>query len=367
MAKVYFTDMRSRPKRNLLDKVEDLVSRLKLGRKVKKNDLVAIKLHFGELGNVAYLRPVFLRSVVKKVKELGARPFLTDTNTLYTGSRSDAVTHLTTAIHNGFDYSCVECPIVIAGGLRGLTGLKITIKGGLLKEVTIAREIVEADSIIFMTHFKGHELTGFGGALKNMGMGCATREGKLVQHSTVGPKVNVDLCKGCKLCMDYCPAKAIKLQAKKATIEGHTCIGCGECVGICPAQAIEIQWNEDPGNLQKKMVEHALGVMKGREDKCFFLNFVMQVSPACDCYGHNDAAIVRDIGMAASSDPVSIDAACSDLVNNEESMPGTAIKGLLAKGEDKWRAIYPSIDWNVQLDHAEKMGLGEKAYTLVKV
>jgi uncharacterized protein len=367
MAKVYFTDMRSRPKRNLLDKVEDLVSRLKLGRKIKKNDLVAIKLHFGELGNVAYLRPVFLRSVVKKVKELGARPFLTDVNTLYTGSRSDAVSHITTAIHNGFDYSCVECPIIIAGGLRGLTGVKVPIKGGLLKEVTIAKEIVEADSIIFMTHFKGHELTGFGGTLKNMGMGCATRDGKLIQHSSVSPRISGERCKGCGLCLDYCPAHAISLIDKKAVIEGHRCIGCGECIVVCREQAIEVQWNEDSDRFQKKMVEHACGVLKEKKGKAAFLNFLMQINPNCDCYPHNDTPIVKDIGILGASDPVAVDTASCDLVNGEESMAGSAIKHTSAPGEDKFRAVHPRIDWNIQLDHAGRLNMGERVYTLVKV
>jgi uncharacterized protein len=367
MAKVYFTDTRTRPNRNLLDKVGDLVGRLKPDRKIKKNDLVAIKLHFGELGNVAYLRPVFLRTIVTKVKDLGARPFLTDTNTLYSGTRSNAVSHIDTAIHNGFDYSCVGCPLIIADGLRGSAGVKIPIDGEILKEATIAKEIIDADSVIVVTHFKAHELSGFGGALKNMGMGCAAREGKLVQHSKVAPKVNQEKCKGCNQCVKYCSANAISMTAKKALIEGHKCIGCGECIVICASGAIEIEWNEDPANFQKKMVEYALAVMKGRMDKFFFLNFLMQVSPACDCYGHNDAAIVRDIGIAASLDPVSLDAASCDLVNDEESMPGTAIKHHLEKGDDKWRALFPTIDWNIQLSHAEKMGLGEKAYTIVKV
>ncbi len=367
MSKVFFTDLRAQPKRNLFNKIEYLLDRLTIDRRIKKNDLVAIKLHFGEAGNAAYLRPVFLRTIVDKVKSLGARPFLTDTNTLYTGSRSNGVNHLTTAIHNGFDYSCVGCPIIIADGLRGTNGVKVEIKGEVLKEAHIARDIADADAIIVVTHFKLHELSGFGGALKNLGMGCATREGKLVQHSTLGPKINVKTCKGCKLCLDYCSQSAIRLKDKKAMIEGHKCIGCGECIMICPHGAIEIQWNEEQSKFQKKMVEHALGALKGKEKKSIFLNFVMQVSPACDCYPHNDAPIVRDIGITASLDPVAIDAASADLVNNEPSIPGTAIKKPMQGGEDKFRAVYPTIDWNIQLDHGEKLGMGKRGYTLVKV
>lgn len=367
MSTVYFTDFRAKPKRSILDKVGDLLNRVKLNTKIRKNDLVAIKLHFGEMGNTAYLRPIFLRVVADKVKGVGGRPFLTDTNTLYKGSRSDSVDHLTTAMLNGFDYSCVGCPIIIADGLRGGSGIKVPIKGKILKETSIAREIADADAMVVVTHFKAHELSGFGGTLKNIGMGCATREGKLVQHSNVAPEINARTCVGCKTCVPYCPVEAISVQDKKASINAKKCIGCGECIIICPSKAIEIQWQQSPDIFQKKMVEYACGALKGKEKKAVFLSFVMQVSPACDCYPHSDAPIVKDIGILASIDPVAVDAASCDLVNNEESIPGTAIKTPLKRGEDKWRAIYPSIDWNIQLDHAVKMGLGEREYTLVKI
>jgi uncharacterized protein len=336
MSKVFFTDMRARPDRSLLNKVEGLLERMKIGKSIKKNDLVAIKLHFGELGNCAFLRPVLLRTVAEKVKSAGAQPFLTDTSTLYKGSRSNAVSHLDTAMHNGFDYACVGCPIIIADGLRGANGIKVEVPPGeVLKEVSIAREIVEADSMIVVTHFKLHELSGFGGALKNIGMGGASREGKLVQHSTLAPQVNIEKCKGCKVCFDYCPAQAISLKQKKAMInsdgfarrnlssehgeregeapaallmegatrvpmiERETCIGCGECIAICPEGAIDIEWTDDADLFQKKMVEHAYGVLRGKKNT-IFLNFIVDVSPACDCYPSNDAPIVRDVGILAS-------------------------------------------------------------------
>ncbi len=367
MERVYFTDLRTTPKRNMLHKVIELMNKAGIDSKIRQNDTVAIKLHFGEMGNTAYLRPVFLRTIVKKLKEIGGKPFLTDTNTLYTGSRSDAVSHLTTAIHNGFDYSCVECPIIIADGLKGSSGTRVPVNGEALKETSIARAVSEADAIVTVTHFKAHELTGFGGSLKNLGMGCATREGKLVQHSTVAPRINPKICKGCKLCLEYCSSGAISVRSKKASINEKKCIGCGECIIICPFHAIEINWNESPDIFQKKMVEYALGAIKGKEKRSVFINFVVQVSPACDCYSHNDSPIVRDIGILASDDPVAIDAASCDLVNNEVSLPGTAIKKSLGKGEDKWRALYPGIDWNIQLEHAEKLGLGTRQYKLIKI
>jgi len=367
MARVYFTDLRTTPTRSLFSKIETLLDRVQIAKRIKKNDLVAIKLHFGERGNTAYLRPVFLRVVADKVKSLGARPFLTDTNTLYAGSRSDSVSHLTTAVENGFDYSCVGCPVVIAGGLRGQSGTKVPISGEVLKEVHVAGEILEADALIVVSHFKGHELSGFGGALKNMGMGCATRTGKLEQHSTVAPKINRKACRRCLLCLQYCPAHAIYAGKKIAEIDKEKCIGCGECVVTCPAKAVEIEWNEDQCRFQQKIVEYAAGALKGKEKKSLFLNFLMQVGPSCDCYPNNDAPIVKDIGILGSVDPVAIDAASNDLVIAEEGLPNTALKKTAGKGEDKWRALYPTIDWNVQLDHGEKLKLGEKAYTIVKV
>jgi hypothetical protein len=367
VSKIYFTDLRTNPKRNLLNKIEDLINRLRIDNAVKKNDNVAIKVHFGEKGNTAYLRPVFLRTIIERIKRTGAKPFLTDTNTLYTGSRSDAATHIITAIENGFDYSCTGCPIIIADGLRGKSGIKVAINGEILKKVSIAKEIAEADSIIAVTHFKAHDLSGFGGALKNLGMGCATKEGKMIQHSSVAPEISIKTCKGCKLCLEYCPASAISLSSKKASIDGNKCIGCGECLVVCPHNAIMVQWNESPDIFQKKMVEHAWGALAGKEKTSFFLNFLMQISPACDCYPNNDAPIVRDIGILASNDPVAIDAASCDLVNAEESIPNTAIKKPLKKGEDKWKALHPAIDWNIQLDHAEKLGLGEREYNIIKI
>jgi hypothetical protein len=157
------------------------------------------------------------------------------------------------------------------------------------------------------------------------------------------------------------------MKAKKAIISEDICIGCGECIVICPHKAIEIQWNESPDIFQKKMVEYAAGALMGKKKKVIFMNFLVQISPACDCYPNSDAPIVRDIGIVASTDPVAIDAASCDLVNNEESIPNTAIKKILRPGEDKWHALYPSIDWRYQLEHAVKMGLGSREYTLVRI
>lgn len=360
-ADVFYSDLRSTPRRNLLDKVEGLLHRVGVASRIQRGDLVAVKMHFGEKGNTAYIRPVFVRRVVDVLKSLGAKPFLTDANTLYVGARSDAVSHLETAIQNGFDYAVTGAPLLIADGLRGSTSVSVKIPGKHLREVAISAEIVHADAIVGLAHFKGHELTGFGGALKNLGMGCAAREGKLSQHSNVAPQVSQDLCVACGECIRWCREGAISV-GEAALIDSARCVGCGECVLTCPHGAIQVQWNESPSALQEKMAEHALGAVTGKSQKSLFLNFVTQVSPACDCYGHSDAPIVPDVGFLASVDPVAIDQASVDLVNAQPGNPHSSLKKAFAPGEDKFRDLYPQIDWSVQLAAAEALGLGRRAY-----
>jgi len=365
--KVFFADFRATPKDNIPTKIKRLLEAVNIKDKIKKRALVAIKLHFGEMGNTAFIRPVYVRSIVESVKEKGGIPFLVDANTLYAGTRSDAPQHLSTAIRNGFAYAVVDAPIIIADGLRGHSEIAVTVNQKHFKEVYIGSEIVEADSLISVAHFKGHELAGFGGTIKNLGMGCASRRGKLAQHSTVGPKVVQKKCVGCGDCVDHCSQEAISLKDEKATIDSEKCIGCGECIIICPNGAIQVQWNEAVPTFMEKMVEYTKGVLDGKKGRCCFLNFITQVSPACDCYGHNDAPIVCDIGILASDDPVAIDQASVDLVNQEESLKNCCITPRLGPGEDKFSAIYPKIDWSIQLKYGEEIGLGTRKYELIRI
>ncbi len=373
---VFFSDLRGEPKRTLLDKLDLLLERTDLRGKIKEKDLVAIKLHFGEKGNTAYIRPIFLRKIVDQVKACQGRPFLTDTNTLYIGSRSEAVSHLTTAYEHGFTESAVNAPILIADGLRGNSAVKIRIDQPIFKTVSIAHAISMADALIGVTHFKGHELSGFGGTLKNLGMGCASREGKLHQHSNISPKVKAKSCKGCESCLPWCPSGAISMISPGvegrsghpvALIDGKKCIGCGECVLTCPVGAIQIQWNESIPLFQKKMVEYAYGVVHKKKGKVLYLNFLTQISPACDCYGFSDTPIVPDIGILASEDPVAIDQASVDLVNEQEGNRSSKLSKHWHSGGDKFRALYPEVDWKIQLAYAEEIGLGTKAYDLIKI
>jgi uncharacterized Fe-S center protein len=372
---VYFANLGAGGK-TILDKLNILLDRTDLKGKIREKDLVAIKLHFGEAGNTGFVRPIFLRRVVERVKEYKGRPFLTDTNTLYRGMRQEAISHLTTAYQHGFAYSVIDAPILIADGLRGNSAVNIRIDKPLFKTVSIARDIHMADVLIGVTHFKGHELSGFGGTLKNLGMGCASREGKLSQHSNISPQVKEKTCNGCKRCLTTCAYDAILMKSPKgdvekkpmvASIDPKKCVGCGECILTCTTGAVQIQWNETIPLFQKKMVEYAYGAVHKKKGKALYLNFLTQVSPACDCYGYSDTPIVNDVGILASEDPVAIDQASVDLVNQQSGNPVSKLPKNWETGEDKFRALYPEVDWSIQLSYGEEIGLGIRSYDLIKV
>jgi hypothetical protein len=370
-SQVFMMDLRASAKETNFKKFQRLLDALDVKSIIhrrKKRPLVAVKLHFGEKGNAAFIRPLYVRQVVDKIWDLGGRPFLTDANTVYVGTRSESVSHLTTAIENGFAYAVVKAPLVIADGLTGKAEVEVKIKGEQFKSVFLAEAIVEAEALVTLTHFKLHELSGFGGALKNLGMGCASRKGKLAQHSNIAPKVTEKKCTGCGDCIIHCAQEAISinLETEKAVIDPKKCVGCAECILVCPYGNIQIQWNESIPVFLKKMMEYAYGVMTTKPDRGVFINFITQVSPACDCYGHNDLPIVADIGIVASRDPVAIDQACADMVNQARGMPGSALKKKSA-GVDKFKDIYPAVDWPIQLEYAEKLGLGSRAYELINV
>ncbi len=372
---VFFSDLSVTSKKTLFDKLGILMESANLKQKMRERDLVAIKLHFGEKGNTAYVRPVFLRKIVDQVKLHKGKPFLTDTSTLYVGARTEAVSHLTTAYENGFAYAVVDAPVIIADGLRGNSAVKVRIDKPLFKTVSVAHAIHMADVLIGVAHFKGHELCGFGGALKNLGMGCAAREGKLSQHSNISPNVKVKTCTGCELCVGWCSQEAICLispeaaggKRRVARIDPEKCIGCGECILTCPTGSIQIQWNESIPIFQKKMVEHACGAIHRKKGKALYLNFLTQISPACDCNGFSDTPIVNDVGILSSEDPVAIDQASADLVNAEIGNKASKLQRNFEPGEDKFRAIYPNVDWSIQLEYAEELGMGTREYELIKV
>ena len=361
---VYFTDLRAGNRENLHSQLTRLAKTSGLDSIITTGDLTAIKLHFGEKGGHAYIRPTFVRKIVDQIKQLGGKPFLTDSCTLYPGERKEAVSALTCGIENGFAYAVAGAPLIMCDGLRGHSARRVKVDGEMLESVDIGLEILEADAMITLSHFKCHELTGFGGAIKNLAMGCSSREGKMEQHSTVAPTIAEEACTLCAACLKSCAHDAIKLGTSSAQLDPDKCVGCGRCITVCEPGAIRIGWNEEAGKVMKKMAEYALGATNGKQKKQLYINFVTQVSPSCDCYGHSDAAIVADIGILASTDPVAIDQACADLVNQARGIENTALKDGHEPGGDKFRGVHPSIDWEISLEHAEKMGLGNRQYIL---
>ena len=370
-SQVFFMDLRASLKEPNFKRFQQLLAAVELKsiiQRKKKRPLMAIKLHFGEKGNTSFIRPIFVRQVVDAIWDAGGRPFLTDANTVYVGTRSEAVSHLTTAIENGFAYAVVRAPLIIADGLTGKAEVAVPINQKNFQTVFLAEGLWEAEGMAVLSHFKLHELSGFGGALKNLGMGGASRRGKLAQHSNISPKVTEKKCTGCGDCISQCAQEAIGInpETQKAVIDPNKCVGCGECILVCPYANIQIQWNETIPVFLEKMMEYAYGVMQSKRDRAVFLNFITQVSPACDCYGHSDAPIIGDIGILASKDPVAIDQAAADLVNGAQGLPDTALKET-GPGSDKFKDVYPQIDWPRQLEYAEELGLGRREYELVKI
>jgi uncharacterized Fe-S center protein len=369
MVPVYFLSFRAENENeSVLRRLFALTQRLLSGR-IKKNDFVAVKLHFGERGNHGFIRPVFVRSVVEAIREAGGKPFLTDTNTLYTGFRHNAVDHLETALFHGFSYPAVPAPIIIADGLRGNEEEEVAIAGKHFSTVKIARAIQEADFLLTLTHVKGHMEAGLGGALKNVGMGCAARAGKQMQHAeTFFPEPREEKCIGCRRCIVHCPTQALFFnERKKAQLKRELCIGCAECLLYCPTEAIEPSWSSSSELLQERMVEYALGVLKGKGEKVAFLNFITDVSPDCDCAPWHDAALIPDVGILGSHDIVAIDRASADLILKAPGLSGSKLQKAFAPGSDKFLDVHPGALWEKQIDYAETLGLGKKAYRLEEV
>lgn len=369
-SKVYFLDYHSK-KNNYLNYLPELLEKVNPREIIKKNDFTAIKLTFGEKGNFGHLKPEEIKPIVENLKTIGAHPFVTDANTIYVGERADAVHHLQVAHLHGFNEDSLGCPVMIADGLRGNSYVEVEVNLKHFQKVKIANAIYYADSIVFVTHFKGHEVTGFGGTLKNMGMGCGARAGKYEMHHSIVPEVIIENCTACGLCIKWCNASALTLlplthnprlrqgcggQASpkevKIYLDPNKCTGCGECVLTCRFGAIKLHWNESVKNCQEKIVEYAYGAVKNK--KIFALNFLQYITKYCDCYGRKEEPLLPDIGILVSTDPVALDHASVDLTN--ESF-----------GKDFFRDIFPQIDWTIQLDYAEKLGLGSREYQLITV
>ncbi len=328
-------------------------------------ETVAVKMHFGESKETGHVKPRFVRRIISWLQREGMRPFLTDTNTLYRGTRGDSVAHLRAAAEHGFTFAGVGAPIIIADGLRGTNEHRVAIGRTHVKEASVGVELVKADSIVSLAHFKGHELSGFGGAIKNLGMGGASRTGKLEQHSTTRPYVR-STCIACGICLPWCPADAIVVE-EIAVIDEEKCIGCAECVAVCPERAVSIRWDESADIFQMKMVEYLSAFAALKRGRIGYINFITEVHPLCDCYGAGKVPIVPDIGVVASLDPVAIDQASYDLVNEAPVARDAGLSDVYKQGGDKFRDLHPDVDPAIQLRYAEELGLGTRDYQLIEI
>ena len=373
-ARVYFTDFRTPYGGDTMPgKLKKLIRKAGIDQLNLEGQFVAIKIHFGELGNVSYLRPNYARAVVDVVKELGGKPFLTDCNTLYPGSRKNALEHLYCAWENGFTPLTVGCPILIGDGLKGTDDIEVPVRGGeYVKNAQIGRAVMDADVIISMTHFKGHETTGFGGALKNLGMGCGSRAGKKEQHNNGKAYVQQEICRGCRRCMRECANNGLVFdpETRKMHVDKEHCVGCGRCVGACNFDAIDF---EDPNSnqmLNYRIAEYAKAVVDGRPQ--FHISLVMDISPNCDCHVENDAPILPDVGMFASFDPLALDQACVDACMKCEPLPNSQLGEHMrdphfVDHHDHFTNSSPESEWQSCLSHAEKIGLGTRDYELIRL
>ncbi len=369
-SKVYFTDFRTKNGVSQGTKLQRLCRAAGISQIDFEGKFAAIKMHFGELGNFAYIRPNYVKAVADLIKELGGVPFLTDCNTLYPGSRKNAVDHLNVAEINGFNSVTTGCHVIIADGLRGTDDIEVKVPGGeYCKTALIGRALMDADILISLSHFKGHECAGFGGAIKNIGMGGGSRAGKMQQHNDGKPIVHTELCRSCRRCAGECGSDAISYKEKgKAFIDPELCKGCGRCIGACPFDAIENINSNANEVLCYKMAEYTAAICHNRPH--FHISLIMDVSPNCDCHSENDAPILPNLGMLASFDPVAIDQAGADLcqkavpIRNSQLGDNLSSPGWVSYN-DHFLDNNPSVRWKEALSHGEKLGLGTRDYELV--
>ena len=373
-AKVYFTDFHTEAFGDgLPTKLKKLMKKAGIQELDLEGKFVAIKMHFGELGNISYLRPNYARAVVDVVKELGGKPFLTDCNTMYPGSRKNALEHLECAWQNGFTPLTVGCPILIGDGLKGTDDVEVPVEGGeYVDKAKIGRAIMDADVFISLTHFKGHEMTGFGGAIKNIGMGCGSRAGKKEQHASGKPNISQKKCRGCMRCQRECANSGLVFdeQTRKMHVDEAHCVGCGRCLGACNFDAIYFTNDNAQAALNCRMAEYTKAVVDGRPQ--FHISLIVDVSPNCDCHGENDVPILPNIGMFVSTDPLALDQACVDACLAAQPMPGSQLAKHLADPEfhdhhDHFTNSTPESEWRSCLAHAEKIGLGSREYELIEM
>lgn len=368
VADVWWWNLRAARRSPYEVRMKRLLKAVGLGSVVRSGDLVAVKLHFGEQGTTAHVQPLELVPIVAFIRKCGGAPFFTDTNTLYVGQRGESVSHALQAARHGFDPNLLGAPVIIADGLKSGNERVVPVGGTHFQEAYLAGDIVDADLLVTVSHFKGHELAGFGGAIKNVGMGCATRRGKMRQHGGLGPDVHPTHCVGCGQCVEVCAAQALRLDAqKRITLDREACVGCAACFLVCRHSALHVDWRTDIAVFLERMAEYAAAALLSRPRPSVHLAFVRAVTPGCDCLGYSDAPICPDIGVLASMDPVALDQACLDLVNAAPPLYPSALPEGLAPGDDKFHALHPGVRGEVLLAYAEALGLGRREYRLREI
>ncbi|MCM8800273.1 MAG: DUF362 domain-containing protein [Candidatus Omnitrophica bacterium] len=354
-SKVYFIEVKEEePLSVISDKVRILSEKSRVLDFIQKDDFIVIKTHFGEEGNTGFVKPEYIKVVIEEILKKGAKAVISDTNTLYRGRRTNSKEHLELAREHGFYKENLRIEIVIPDDTRKENTLDIEINKRFVKIAKIARLFLENNGLIVISHFKGHLMTGFGGALKNVGMGSATRQGKLFQHSDIAPVVYKNKCVGCARCMEVCPGGAIRIVEKKAYINNKKCIGCASCISVCSFSAIDVAWGKGADTIQEKMVEYASTIIKNKKENLAFFNFLIKITKECDCIAKDDPRICPDIGILASFDPVAIDKASFDLVNK-------------VCGRDIFKELHPRCDPQKQLNYAIRLGLGNLNYELIEI
>lgn len=389
MAKVFFMDDRSVSiQSSLVAKLLTLFDAAGFNDLIEPGDVVAIKLHMGEYNNTAYLRPVYARALVEKVKSLGADPMVVDTTTLpyfpYS-SRATALDYLNTVARNGYTNAAMGCPIVIADGYIGTDDMKIDLpEGFILKEQYIATGIGLADVMIAMSHFKGHPMGTYGGAIKNIGVGCASKRGKHNLHLGGHPKYGLnnqafhpqrcthEECPEIEMCKNLCPFHAIVHTKDEILFHRDKCTGCLACLGVLGMCGVSFLPDDFFDVTAAAIADSALAAVKAvGADKCGFINMALDISPWCDCVNFSDRPIVPNLGIFASSDPVAVDSACIEMAKQSAGMPGSLAmdKGAMEPGIPKFSACgsFMGVSENIQPNVGQKIGLGKREFELVKV
>ncbi len=354
MSKVWYAPLTNSDDTTISQNVLKLFNEANFASILEPNEFTAIKIHFGEKKNIGHIKPNWIKPLINEIKKGGTKPFLTDTNTLYKGQRNNAIDHLMQAYEHGFSIENLGIPIIIADGLLSKNYSEVNIDGIHFKSVKIANDILFSDSLIVLSHLTGHILSGFGAAIKNLAMGAAPRSGKQLQHADIKPEVISEKCKACSLCIKWCPKDAIKIYDGAASIDLNLCYGCAECIATCRHDAIKYNLRGSSNLLQEKMAEYTLGAVKDKKNKVCYINFLTHITKECDCIEKAQDKICDDIGLLASYDPVAIDQASIDLLNEKI-------------GEDVFSNLWPKNNYNIQIEHAEKLGLGTRKYQLIEI